>query len=51
MYEMLTGYPPFDGDSTVSIAVQHIQNEFPDIHADPSWRHRQLWKRLYLNVQ
>lgn len=33
MYEMLTGYPPFDGDSTVSIAVQHIQNEFPDIHA------------------
>ncbi len=31
MYEMLTGYPPFDGDTTVSIAVQHIQNEFPDI--------------------
>lgn len=31
MYEMLTGYPPFDGDTTVSIAVQHIQDEFPDI--------------------
>jgi len=33
MYEMLTGYPPFDGDTTVSIAVQHIQEEFPDILA------------------
>lgn len=33
MYEMLTGYPPFDGDTTVSIAVQHIQEDFPDIQA------------------
>lgn len=33
MYEMLTGYPPFDGDTTVSIAVQHIQEDFPDIRA------------------
>lgn len=31
MYEMLTGHPPFDGDSTVSIAVSHIQEKFPDI--------------------
>jgi eukaryotic-like serine/threonine-protein kinase len=25
MYEMLTGHPPFDGDSPVAIAMQHIQ--------------------------
>lgn len=31
MYEMLTGKPPFDGDTTVSIAVQHIQEQFPSI--------------------
>ena len=27
LYEMLTGHVPFDGDSTVSVAVQHIQDE------------------------
>ena len=27
LYEMLTGTVPFDGDSTVSVAVQHIQDE------------------------
>lgn len=27
LYEMLTGSVPFDGDSTVSVAVQHIQDE------------------------
>ena len=26
---MLTGTVPFDGDSTVSVAVQHIQEEIP----------------------
>ncbi len=26
LYEMLTGTVPFDGDSTVSVAVQHIQD-------------------------
>ena len=31
MYEMLAGKPPFDGDTTVSIAVQHIQEQFPSI--------------------
>ena len=29
LYEMLTGNVPFDGDSTVSIALQHVQNEMP----------------------
>ena len=26
MYEMLTGHPPFDGDSLVAVAMQHIAN-------------------------
>jgi eukaryotic-like serine/threonine-protein kinase len=26
MYEMLTGHPPFDGDSPVAVAMQHIQD-------------------------
>ncbi|MBE5959399.1 MAG: Stk1 family PASTA domain-containing Ser/Thr kinase [Lachnospiraceae bacterium] len=29
MYEMLTGHVPFDGDSTVTIALQHIQKHVP----------------------
>ena len=29
LFEMLTGTVPFDGDSTVSVAVQHIQEEIP----------------------
>lgn len=31
MYEMLTGRPPYDGDTAVSIAVQHIQEAFPSV--------------------
>ena len=27
MYEMLTGHLPFDGDSTVAIAIKHLQEE------------------------
>ena len=27
MYEMVTGRVPFDGDSTVSVAIQHLQDE------------------------
>jgi serine/threonine-protein kinase len=27
MYEMLTGNPPFDGDSVVVVAMQHIQDQ------------------------
>ncbi|MBN1515810.1 serine/threonine protein kinase [Candidatus Sumerlaeota bacterium] len=29
MYGMLTGYLPFDGDSPIQIAIQHIQNDPP----------------------
>jgi eukaryotic-like serine/threonine-protein kinase len=32
MYEMVTGHPPFDGDSPVAVAMQHIQ----DIPTAPS---------------
>ncbi len=30
MYEMVTGRVPFDGDSTVAIAIQHLQDEMPN---------------------
>ncbi len=29
MYEMVTGKVPFDGDTTVAIAIQHLQEEMP----------------------
>lgn len=29
MYEMLTGRVPFDGETTVAIAIKHIQEEMP----------------------
>lgn len=29
LFEMVTGSLPFDGDSTVSVAMQHIQDEIP----------------------
>lgn len=29
LYEMLTGRVPFEGDSTVTIALQHVQEEIP----------------------
>lgn len=29
LYEMLTGRVPFDGDTTVAVAVQHIQDAIP----------------------
>lgn len=31
MFEMLTGRVPFNGDTTVSIAIKHIQDEMPSI--------------------
>ena len=31
MFEMLTGKVPFDGESTVSIALMHIQNSVPSV--------------------
>lgn len=33
MYEMATGELPFDGDSAVSIALKHINEEMPDMKA------------------
>ncbi len=30
LYEMLTGRPPFTGDSPVSVAFQHVSTEAPD---------------------
>ncbi|MBE5938804.1 MAG: Stk1 family PASTA domain-containing Ser/Thr kinase [Lachnospiraceae bacterium] len=29
LYEMITGRVPFEGDSTVTIALQHVQDEIP----------------------
>lgn len=34
LYEMITGHVPFEGDSTVSIALQHVQNELPSVRLD-----------------
>jgi serine/threonine-protein kinase len=31
MYEMLTGQVPFDGDTSVAIALKHINEEMPDL--------------------
>lgn len=36
LFEMLTGHPPFEGDSAVSIAIKHIQDELPSIRAERS---------------
>src|SRR5436305_8341488 len=37
MYEMLTGHPPFDGDSPVAVAMQHIQDvPTPPSHFNPN---------------
>lgn len=30
MYEMVTGRVPFDGDTTVAVAIQHLQEEMPE---------------------
>ena len=27
MYEMVTGHVPFDGESTVTVAIKHLQEE------------------------
>jgi serine/threonine protein kinase len=36
MYEMLTGRPPFDGDTPVAVAMQHIQEKpTPPSHLNP----------------
>ncbi|MBF5066589.1 protein kinase, partial [Salmonella enterica subsp. enterica serovar Istanbul] len=36
LFEMLTGSVPFEGDSAVSIALKHFQEEIPSVRAfDP----------------
>ena len=36
LYEMLTGYPPFDGDTPVAVAMQHIHDApTPPGHLNP----------------
>lgn len=35
-YEMLTGHIPYDGDSAVTIALQHFQNPLPSVIAENS---------------
>lgn len=34
LYEMLTGHVPYDGDSAVSIALQHFQKPLPSVVAE-----------------
>lgn len=34
MYEMITGHVPFDGETTVEVAVKHLQEEFPEPSAE-----------------
>ncbi|MBJ8325687.1 Stk1 family PASTA domain-containing Ser/Thr kinase [Streptococcus pacificus] len=34
LFEMLTGHIPYDGDSAVTIALQHFQNPLPSITAE-----------------
>jgi beta-lactam-binding protein with PASTA domain/tRNA A-37 threonylcarbamoyl transferase component Bud32 len=31
LYEMLTGKPPFDGDSPIAVALRHVQDPVPDV--------------------
>lgn len=33
LYEMLTGLPPFVGDSPIAVALRHVQEPIPDIRA------------------
>ena len=43
MYEMVTGTVPFDGDTTVSIAIKHLQEEMiPPSELNPQLPHSGL---------
>lgn len=33
LFEMLAGHPPFDGDSPLAVALQHVEQPVPDLHA------------------
>lgn len=34
LYELLTGHPPFNGETPVSVAIKHIQEEIPSIRSE-----------------
>lgn len=34
LYELLTGHPPFNGETLVSVAIKHIQEELPSIRKE-----------------
>ncbi|WP_436887604.1 Stk1 family PASTA domain-containing Ser/Thr kinase [Mammaliicoccus sciuri] len=34
LYELLTGHPPFNGETPVSVAIRHIQEELPSIRKE-----------------
>lgn len=34
LYELLTGHPPFNGETPVSVAIKHIQEELPSIRRE-----------------
>ncbi|MEB6292177.1 Stk1 family PASTA domain-containing Ser/Thr kinase [Mammaliicoccus sciuri] len=34
LYELLTGHPPFNGETPVSVAIKHIQEELPSIRKE-----------------
>ncbi|WP_419895541.1 Stk1 family PASTA domain-containing Ser/Thr kinase [Macrococcus psychrotolerans] len=36
LFEMLTGHPPFEGESAVGIAIKHIQETIPSIREENS---------------
>lgn len=47
LFEMLTGHIPYDGDSAVTIALQHFQNHFHQSLMKIKMFHK-LWKMLSL---
>ena len=57
-YEMLTGHIPYDGDSAVTIALQHFQKPLPSVIAETHlfpklwrmWSSKQLLKSLQIDT-
>ncbi len=46
MYEMLTGEPPFSGDSIAIVLTKHMHEPAPDLPSSVDWRLADLTKRL-----
>lgn len=49
MYEMMTGVVPFEGDTAISVALQHVQNDIP-IPTKYNRRIPQLVERVILKA-